>query len=43
MGKLTIKQKGFIKSYVKTGGNGTQSVLNTYNTKNPEVAKVIAS
>ena len=43
--KLTKKQKGFVKDYVKTG-NGTQAVINNYKIKSinkVDVAKSIAS
>lgn len=39
--RLSKKQKGFIKDYIKTG-NGTQSVLNNYDTTNEKAASVIA-
>lgn len=39
---LTKKEKGFVKDYVETG-NGTQSVLKNYDTKDRDVAGVIAS
>lgn len=38
----TKKQRGFAKSYVETG-NGSKSALAHYDTKDPDVAKVIAS
>jgi phage terminase small subunit len=38
----TKKQRKFAKTYVETG-NGTQSALAHYNTKDPDVAGVIAS
>lgn len=38
--RLSKKQKGFIKDYIKTG-DATQAVLNHYDSK-PEVAHVIA-
>jgi phage terminase small subunit len=40
--KLTKKEKGFVKDYVKTG-HGTQSALNNYDTDDENVAGVIAS
>lgn len=40
--KLTKKQKGFVKDYIKTG-NGTQSALKNYDTDDPNVANAIAS
>ena len=40
--KLTKKQKGFVKDYVETG-NGTQSALKNYNTKDYKSASVIAT
>jgi hypothetical protein len=45
MSKLTKKQKGFVKDYIKTG-NGTQSALNNYDIdsdKPEKVASVIAT
>lgn len=39
--KLTKKEKGFVKDYIKTG-NGTQSALNNYDTESENVAGVIA-
>ena len=39
---MTIKQKRFVKKYLASG-NGTQSVLDSYNTENPNTAAVIAS
>ena len=42
MEELTKKQKGFVKDYVETG-NGTQAVLNNYDTKDEHTAAVIAS
>ena len=41
--RLTLKQRNFVKRYVTNGGNGTQAVLDAYNTSDPNVAKVIAS
>ena len=41
MGKLTMKQKLFVQEYIKTKGNGTQSALRVYDTKNPRTATVI--
>lgn len=40
--EATKKQKGFAKTYIETG-NGTQAALAHYNTKDPDVAKSIAS
>lgn len=40
--KLTKKQETFVETYLETG-NGTQSALEAYDTKDPDVAKVIAS
>lgn len=40
--KLSKKEKGFVKDYVKTG-HGTQSALNNYDTDDEKVAGVIAS
>lgn len=39
--KLSKKEKGFIRDYVKTG-NGTQSIMNNYNAKSEHVAGVMA-
>lgn len=39
--RLTKKQKGFIRDYVRTG-NGTKAALNNYDTDKPEVANAIA-
>lgn len=41
--KLTFKQKAFVKEYISNNGNGTQAVLKTYDVKNEEVARSIAS
>lgn len=41
--KLTPKQAGFVKEYVRNGGNGTQAVLKTYDTNNANIAHSIAS
>jgi len=38
---LSKKEKGFVKDWIKTG-NGTQSILNNYNTKSENVAGVMA-
>lgn len=40
--EATKKQKVFAKAYVETG-NGTRAALMSYDTKNPDVAKSIAS
>lgn len=40
--KLTTKQANFVKEYVKNGGNGTQAVLNSYNTDDYNSAHSIA-
>lgn len=45
---LTLKQRSFVHNYTDknnpvTFGNGTQSVLNSYNVSSSEVAKVVAS
>lgn len=40
---LTIKQRKFIKAYIKNAGNGTKSALETYDTKDYFVANDIAS
>lgn len=39
---LTKKQKGFVKDYLETG-NGTQSVLKNYDTKDTATAAVMAT
>ena len=39
---MTLKQKLFTKKYLETG-NGTQAVLEAYNTHDPNTAAVIAS
>ncbi len=40
--RLSKKQRGFIKDYVETG-NGTQSALKNYDTKDYKTASVIAT
>lgn len=40
--KLTFKEKGFVKDYVKTG-NATKAVLNNYDTKDENIAASIGS
>ena len=40
--KLSKKETGFVKDWIKTG-NGTKSVLNNYDTDDENVASVIAS
>ena len=40
--KLTIKQRKFIKAYIKNGGNGTQAALEAFNTTKPNVAGSMA-
>lgn len=42
-GKLTIKQKKFVKAYVANDGNGTKAALQAYNTVDEKTASVIAS
>ena len=42
-GELTIKQQKFIKEYIASDGNGTQSALKAYNTTDNNVAHNIAS
>lgn len=39
--KLTKKESDFAKEYARTG-NGVQSILKTYNTKDPKTASVMA-
>lgn len=41
--KPTLKQKAFVKEYVKNGGNGTQAALKTYDTDDYATARAIAS
>lgn len=40
---LTIKQKKFVKEYVKRDGNGTKAALAVYNTTSEDVARSISS
>lgn len=40
---LTIKQKKFVNEYIKSNGNGQQSAMKVYDTKDPNVARAIAS
>ncbi len=40
--KLTKKQRGFVKDYIKTG-NGTKAALKNYDTQDHNTAHVIAS
>ncbi len=42
-GKITHKQKLFVKEYIKTKGNGTLSALRVYDTKNYNTAHAIGS
>lgn len=39
---LTVKQKKFVKEYVKNDGNGTQAALNVYDTTDYNSANQIA-
>ncbi len=41
--RMTLKQKGFVKDYIKTKGNGTLAAKKNYNVKSDDVAKSIAS
>jgi phage terminase small subunit len=41
MTELSKKEEGFVKDYLETG-NGTQAVLNNYDTEDPNTAGVIA-
>lgn len=41
--KGTLKQRGFVKEYIETKGNGTEAVLRVYDTKDRNTAHVIAS
>ena len=44
MDKLTIKQEKFVQSYVDTGGNGTQAIIQAgYRVKDREVAGVMSA
>lgn len=43
MSRLTFKQREFVKEYVKTNGNGTQSILRVYDTKDSKTASVMAT
>lgn len=40
---MTLKQKLFVKKYIQNNGNGTQAVLETYDTTDPNVAGAISS
>lgn len=40
---MTLRQKLFVKKYLERKGNGTQAVLETYDTIDPNVAGVISS
>src|SRR2546429_5121993 len=39
---LTVKQRSFVKEYVRNGGNGTQAALSSYDTKDYDTANQIA-
>lgn len=39
---LTIKQRVFVKSYLETGGNGTQSALVAYNCSNAQSGDAVS-
>lgn len=41
--KLTVKQAVFVKEYIKSNGNGTQSALKAYKTTDYNTAHVIAA
>ena len=41
--KPTLKQKAFVKEYVKNGGNGTQAALKVYDTDDYKTAQNISS
>ena len=43
MNKLTFKQKAFVQEYIKSKGNGTQSALKVYDTKDYNIAHSIGS
>jgi phage terminase small subunit len=40
--KPSLKQKEFVKEYIRNGEHGTKAALKVYNTKNPASASVIA-
>lgn len=40
--EFTPKRKKFVTKYIENGGNGTQAVLDTYNTDSSNVANQIA-
>lgn len=40
---LTLKQREFVKEYIKSSGNGTQAALASYDTDDPNTAHSIAS
>lgn len=40
--KLSLKQKRFAQEYIKTGGNGTAAVMNSYNVKRSSTAAAVA-
>ena len=42
-GNVTYKQRRFVEEYIKTKGNGQQAAMRTYNPKNENVARNIAS
>ena len=41
--KLTLKQREFVKEYIKSAGNGTQAALASYDTDDSNTAHAIAS
>lgn len=43
MKRLTLKQRRFVKQYIKNKGNGTKAALEVYDTKNAHVAQSIAT
>lgn len=40
---MTVKQRKFVKNYVRMKGNGTQAALDVYDVKSKHTAEVIAS
>ena len=40
---MTLKQRKFVKGYIKNGGNATQAALEAYDTDNDNVAGMLGS
>ena len=40
---MTLKQRKFVKGYIKNGGNATQAALSVYDTEDYQTAGMIAS